>query len=99
MARYSLQFKRSVAKDLRNAPKKHVQWILQRIEHVADDSRPDGCEKLSSREVYRVRQGRARILYEIADKELSVFVIKVGPRDTPHADSGTGRGDGRQATS
>jgi len=82
MARYSLRFKKSVAKDLRNLPKKDVQWILRRIEHLADDPRPHGCEKLSSREVYRVRQGRYRILYETADKELLVLVIKVGPRDS-----------------
>ena len=82
MARYSLRFKKSVPKDLRNLPKRDVGRILRRIEYLADDPRPRGCEKLSSREVYRVRQGRYRILYEIADDVLIVLVVKVGSRDT-----------------
>jgi len=82
MARYSLRFKKSVPKDLRNLPKRDVGRILRRIECLADDPRPRGCEKLSSREVYRVRQGRYRILYEIADDVLIVLVVKGGSRDT-----------------
>jgi len=81
MARYSLQFKRSVTKDLRSLPKKDVQRILRRIESLGEDPRPAGCEKLVDREVYRVRQGRYRILYEILDDVLVVLVIKVGSRD------------------
>jgi len=81
MARYSLQFKRSVAKDLRSLPKKDVQRILKRIESLAEDPRPTGCEKLVDREVYRIRQGRYRILYEVVDDVLVILVIKVGSRD------------------
>ena len=82
MARYSLRFKTSVAKDLRNLPKKDVRRILKRIESLADDARPSGCEKLVDSEIYRLRQGRYRILYEIEDEVLVVLVIKVGGRDT-----------------
>ena len=101
MARYSLQFKRSVTKDLRSLPtrnrtkrseayRKHrlieplpdVQRVLKRIESLVEDPRPTGCEKLVDREIYRVRQGRYRILYEILDDVLVVLVIKVGSRDT-----------------
>lgn len=82
MARYSLRFKKSVAKDLRNLPKKDVRRILKRIESLADDPRPRECEKLVDRGIYRLRQGRYRILYEIQDEVLVVLVIKVGGRDT-----------------
>ena len=82
MARYRLQFKKSVAKDLRSLPKKDVKRILRRIESLAEDPRPAGCEKLTGREVLRVRQGRYRILYEIKDDVLIVLVIKIGARDT-----------------
>jgi len=82
MARYSLRFKTSVAKDLRNLPKKDVRRILKRMESLADDARPSGCEKLVDSEIYRLRQGRYRILYEIEDEVLVVLVIKVGGRDT-----------------
>lgn len=80
MARYSLAFKKSVAKDLRPIPKQDVARILKRIEALADDPRPAGSEKLSGQERFRVRQGVYRIIYEIADEELVVTVVKVGHR-------------------
>jgi mRNA interferase RelE/StbE len=80
MAQYRLVFKHSVAKDLRAFPKADVAAIFQRIEALADDPRPPGCEKLSAQERYRVRQGVYRILYEIRDQELVVIVVKVGHR-------------------
>ena len=80
MARYKLEFKRSVAKDLRPIPKKDVRRILERIEALPGNPRPAGCEKLSGLERYRIRQGRYRILYEIIDDQLLVTVVKIGHR-------------------
>lgn len=80
MANYRLVFKRSVAKDLRALPKADLAAVLQRIQALADEPRPPGCEKLSAQERYRVRQGVYRILYEIRDQELLVTVVKVGHR-------------------
>lgn len=80
MARYELRFKTSVAKDLRDVPKTDLRRILERIEALRDDPRPVGCEKLSSQELYRIRQGNYRILYEILDLEVVVEVVKIGHR-------------------
>ena len=80
MASYSLVFNRSVAKDLRSIPNLQVARILRRIEALADDPTPAGCEKLSGQSRYRVRQGVYRILYEIRDDELVVQVVKIGHR-------------------
>lgn len=80
MAKYKLTFKTSVAKDLRHIPKQDVQSILQRIEGLADEPRPVGCEKLSGQERFRVRQGAYRIIYEVRDQELVIMVVKVGHR-------------------
>jgi len=80
MASYSLRFKRSVAKDLREIPNEDVQRILKRIESLAEDPRPRGCEKLTDQERYRIRQGRYRVLYEIQDDVLLVVVVKVAKR-------------------
>jgi mRNA interferase RelE/StbE len=54
--------------------------IVSRIGKLAEDPRPATCEKLSGQEKYRIRQGRYRIVYSIADQELAVFVVKVGHR-------------------
>jgi mRNA interferase RelE/StbE len=80
MARYELRFRPSVAKDLRGVPKAEVRRILLRIEALRDDPRGPGCEKLSGAELYRVRQGVYRIVYEIRDLEIVVEVVRVGHR-------------------
>lgn len=80
MARYKLEFKASVAKDLRPIPKADVARILQRIENLQDDPRPPGSEKLSGRERYRIRQGIYRIIYEVIDDHLIVTVVKLRHR-------------------
>lgn len=80
MARYSLVFKRSVAKDLRALPGKDVKRILRRIDSLAEDPRPPGCEKLSGKECYRVRQGVYRIVYVVEDERVCVIVVRVAHR-------------------
>lgn len=80
MARYSLLFKKSVSKDLRSIPKRDAQRILKKIEALADDPRPQGCEKLTAREHYRIRVGAHRVLYEIQDDSLIIVVVKIRKR-------------------
>ena len=80
MAKFEVIFKRSVAKDLRSIPKKEVARILKRIEALKIAPRPPGVEKLSGQELYRIRQGVYRILYEIENDELIIIVVKIGHR-------------------
>lgn len=80
MARYELRVRPSVAKDLRGIPTADVKRILSRMEGLCDDPRAPGCEKLSGAELYRVRQGVYRIVYEIHDEWIVVEVIRVGHR-------------------
>ena len=87
MAKYNLAFKKSVAKDLRNLPKKDIKRILKCIEHLSVDPRAEGCIKLSGQERYRVRQGVYRIIYEIQETELIIMVVKVAHRSTAYKNS------------
>ena len=80
MESFEIIFKQSVAKDLRQIPKKDVARILKRIEALRTKPRPPGVEKLSGQEKYRIRQGVYRFLYEIRNRELIVVVVKIGPR-------------------
>jgi len=82
MAIFEILFKESVWKDLRKVPKIHLKKILSRIEKLKDDPRPIGCEKLTGQELYRVRQGKCRIIYSIQENELTIWVIKVGHRSS-----------------
>jgi mRNA interferase RelE/StbE len=80
MAKYSLAFKKSVVKDLRNIPNNDVKCILKSIELLCENPRADGCIKLSGQERYRVRQGVYRIVYEIQDTKLIILVVKIAHR-------------------
>jgi mRNA interferase RelE/StbE len=80
MAAYKIRFRESVEKDFAGIPKSDLKKILQRIKTLAEDPRPSGCEKLTGQARYRVRQGRYRILYSIQDRELTVWVVKIGQR-------------------
>ena len=80
MAEYKVYFKESVEKDFRAIPKTDLQKILRRIQDLTEDPRPQGHEKLTGQERYRIRQGRYRIVYSIQDKELTVWIVKVGHR-------------------
>jgi len=84
MERYKVLFKRSVAKDLRRLPEIDVAAILKRVLRLSEEPRPNGCEKLSGEEKYRVRQGVYRIIYEIRDKVLVVVVVKIAHRKEAH---------------
>lgn len=80
MAEYKIFFKRTAVKDLDPIPKKDLQRIIKRIESLAEDSRPAGCEKHTGQDRYRIRQGNYRIVYSIQDKDLTIWVVKVGHR-------------------
>jgi mRNA interferase RelE/StbE len=80
MEPYKIVFKKSVAKDLKNIPKKDVSKILKVIRSLATNPRPPQVKKLSGQERYRMRQGNYRILYSIEDAQLVITVVKVGDR-------------------
>ena len=80
MAAYKVYFRQSIEKDFSSIPKKDLLKILRRIEVLANNPRPPGCEKLTGLERYRIRQGRYRIVYSIQDKVLTVWIVKVGHR-------------------
>lgn len=80
MAKYKIEFKPSVWKDLDLIAKTDRRRILKSIERLAFDPRQGGSKKLSGSERYRIRQGNYRILYSIEDDRLVVIVVKVGHR-------------------
>ena len=81
MAKYSLEIKRSAARELENLPtKKDRRLVANQISGLAEEPRPPGCEKLGGDVRYRVRQGHYRIVYEIDDASRVVRVVKIGHR-------------------
>ena len=80
MARYKLEFATSIRKDLKKIAKKEVQRILTSIEKLAEEPRPSGSKKLTNEELYRIRIGNYRVIYEVHDDRLIVLIVKAGHR-------------------
>ncbi len=80
MAGYSILIKPSAVREMDALPKQERQRIARKIQSLSDEPRPQGCEKLSGEDKYRIRQGDYRIVYSISDQDLAVIVVKVGHR-------------------
>ncbi|HOG47985.1 MAG TPA: type II toxin-antitoxin system RelE/ParE family toxin [Anaerolineae bacterium] len=70
---------RSVDKVLERLPRNLRQRLWGKIDSLGDDPRPRGCVALKGHELYRVRAGDWRIIYQVRDKALRVLVVDVGP--------------------
>jgi len=80
VASYNVLIKRSAAKELEGLPPKIRRQVAAKVAGLAVTPRPQGVEKLSGQEKYRIRQGDYRVLYSIDDTAETVTVVKIGHR-------------------
>jgi mRNA interferase RelE/StbE len=82
VASYRVLIKPSAAKEIEAVDQERErQRIVAKILALADEPRPVGCERLvGESDRYRIRVGRYRILYSIADDHLLVLVVRVAHR-------------------
>ncbi len=80
MASYELLITRSAARELEELPAKDRRRIAAKIRGLATVPRPEGTEKLSGEEKYRLRQGDYRVPYAIDDGARTVTIMKIGHR-------------------
>jgi mRNA interferase RelE/StbE len=67
VANYDLRIKPSAVKELEALQAKDRRRIVSKIQYLAVDPRPEGCEKLTGQDRFRLRQGNFRILFEVDD--------------------------------
>jgi len=78
---YEIYILPRVYKTLKRLPKEYLHRILERIQRLSQEPRPQGCKKLRGREdVYRMRVGDYRILYRVRDGERRVVILNIGHR-------------------
>lgn len=78
---YTVIIKKSAQKQITAIPAIYIDAIEKSILALADNPRPNGCKKLTgSKNIYRVRVGAYRIVYEIHDKIVTVFIFDVDHR-------------------
>ena len=78
---YKIEIKKSVLKALRRFDHQTIEKIKKIIDSLAKDPRPFGYKKLVDEEdLYRIRVGNYRIIYEIHDRVLLIVVLRVARR-------------------
>ena len=81
MASYRIFIKPSAAIELEAVGTRRDRTrLVAKINSLAIDPRPPGCQKLTGSEKYRVRQGAYRVVYSIEDDRLVVTVVRVAHR-------------------
>ena len=77
---YKVIFTKSVKKDFRKIPKIEVSKILNEIAYLAKNPRSSKTKKLKGEKLYRLRVGNYRVIYDIQDNLMLIFVVKLGHR-------------------
>jgi mRNA interferase RelE/StbE len=78
---YTIEFKKSVKKDIRLIPMSVLQRIKTAIYDLQDNPLPIDSKKLRDQEhTYRIRVGQYRIVYEIEKDLCIITVIRIAHR-------------------
>jgi mRNA interferase RelE/StbE len=78
---YSVELKPRAQKYIRAQPCKIQRQLIGHIESLAATPYPPGCKLLHTQEnLYRVRSGDYRIIYQVRQENLIVLVVTVGHR-------------------
>jgi len=78
---YTITFVKRAERQFRALPREAQVRLKTRIDTLSEDPRPHGVEKLAAEDnLYRIRSGDYRVIYEIRDAELLILVAKVGHR-------------------
>jgi mRNA interferase RelE/StbE len=77
---YRVEVLRRAVKTLSKLPGRDYERVRDAIRALESEPRPPGCKKLVGRDGWRIRVGRYRVIYEIADVVRVVTVLDVGHR-------------------
>jgi mRNA interferase RelE/StbE len=81
MRKYRVFFKSSADRALRKLPHEVQRRIVGEVAMLAHDPRPAGTVKLAGGDnLWRIRVGNYRVVYEIHDDRLVVLVLRVAHR-------------------
>jgi mRNA interferase RelE/StbE len=82
---YQVIIPKPVQKQLRELPPKVRSRFLAEIKLLAANPRPDGVKKLKGYEdMYRIRVGSYRVIYEIEDEKMLVLVVSAVHRQSAY---------------
>ncbi len=78
---YTIEFSRAAERQFRALARRVQTRLKTKIDALARNPRPLGIKKLAGEDdLYRMRVGDYRVIYEVRDKDLIVLVVKLGDR-------------------
>jgi mRNA interferase RelE/StbE len=78
---YRIGIKSSAAKALADFPATDQRRIAAKIDTLTANPRPEGSQKLAGvDDLYRIRSGDYRVIYQILDRQLVILVIRIAHR-------------------
>lgn len=78
---YKLVYRNSIKKELRKLQHADRIIIIDKILRLKKEPNPDGSAKLKgSIDLYRIRHGNYRVVYQIKNNVLTIVIITVGHR-------------------
>lgn len=81
MKRYTVVLTQTAEKELQKLPVRMIEKIIALLKSLEENPRPSGCKKLKGyKNLWRVRIGNYRIIYDIDDIILLVDVREIGHR-------------------
>ncbi len=81
MATYRIDIKPSAAKELSSLPVVDQKRIATKIDALAANPRMEGSQKLAGAEdLYRIRSGDYRVIYQVQDRHVIVLVVRIAHR-------------------
>lgn len=81
MASYEIEISRTAEKQLKKLSEEDQLRIVRAVLALAEVPRPRGSRKLLGHDdVFRIRVGRFRVLYSVAESRLVILVLKIGHR-------------------
>ena len=79
---YKIEFQKSAAKTFRRLDKTTTEKVRKAIDKLAENPRPFGYKKLVDEEdLYRIRVGNYRVIYEIHDRVLVIVILRLARRN------------------
>lgn len=85
---YRIEISSGAEREIGKLPKSTRERIYAKLAELARQPRPDGVKKLkgTERDYYRIRVSDYRIIYEIAEGELLLLVVRVRHRREAYRD-------------
>jgi mRNA interferase RelE/StbE len=78
---YEILLERRAEKDLKKLPSVLFQRIIEKIQSLAENPKPQGSRKITgSKNDWRIRIGDYRAIYEIDKKEKRVKIMRIRHR-------------------